>query len=72
MPIAEYQGKTTITLALSNNLVADKDLHAGNIIRVLSKEINGGGGGQAKYATAGGNNPEGIVIAIEKAKEYLN
>ena len=69
---AEFEGKSTITLALSDNLVADKDLHAGNIIRVLSKEINGGGGGQAKYATAGGNNPEGIVIAIEKAKEYLN
>lgn len=69
---AEFGGKSTITIALSDNLVTDKDLHAGNIIRVLSKEINGGGGGQANYATAGGNKPEGIESAIEKAKEYLN
>ena len=65
-------GKATLTIAISDNLVKDKGMHAGNLIRELAKEIGGGGGGQSAIATAGGKNPDGINAAIEKAKVLLD
>ena len=50
------------------NLVKEKNLNAGTIVRELAKEIQGGGGGQAFYATAGGANAQGLAKAIEMAK----
>jgi alanyl-tRNA synthetase len=64
--------KPMLTVMISDNLVKEKNLNAGQIIRELSKEINGGGGGQAFYATAGGSNPAGLPKALEKAKELIS
>ncbi|MCC7331970.1 MAG: alanine--tRNA ligase [Flavobacteriales bacterium] len=69
---AEVNGKPNLTIALSDNLQKDKNLHAGNIIREAAKEMQGGGGGQSFYATAGGNNVNGLDAAIEKALSFLN
>ncbi|OQX78995.1 MAG: alanine--tRNA ligase [Bacteroidetes bacterium 4484_249] len=66
---SEQKGKATLTIIISDNLVKEKDLNAGNIIREISKEIQGGGGGQPHFATAGGKNPGGLEKAFKKARE---
>jgi alanyl-tRNA synthetase len=68
---ATIKGKPQLTVMLSDNLVKEKSLHAGNIIKTLAKEIQGGGGGQAFYATAGGNDASGLERAVKKAKEMI-
>jgi len=68
---AEINGKPQLSVTVSENLIEEKKLHAGNLIREIAKEINGGGGGQAFFATAGGKNAAGIEKAIAKAKEIL-
>ncbi len=68
---ADIEGKPNLTVMLSENLVKDKGLNAGNIIRELAKEIEGGGGGQPFYATAGGKNAAGLAQALAKAKEFI-
>ncbi len=50
---------------------SQKDLNAGKIIRELAKEIKGGGGGQAFYATAGGKYVNGLPKVLELAKEII-
>ncbi|MDZ4665008.1 MAG: alanine--tRNA ligase [Bacteroidota bacterium] len=67
----EINGKPSLSVIVSDNLVKEKNLNAGNIVRELAKEINGGGGGQAFYAQAGGSKPEGLPAAIEKAKTLI-
>ena len=69
---SEVNGKPMLSVIISDNLVKEKNLNAGNIIRELAKEIQGGGGGQAFYATAGGSNAEGLSKAIEKAKTLIS
>ncbi|MEQ1734203.1 MAG: alanine--tRNA ligase [Bacteroidia bacterium] len=60
--------KPTLNVVLSDNLIKDKNMNAANIVRTLAKEINGGGGGQAFYATAGGTTHEGLPKAIGMAE----
>jgi len=67
----EQDGKALLSCYISKELVASKNLNAGTIVRELGKYIQGGGGGQPFFATAGGKNPAGIAEALEKAKGYL-
>ena len=68
---AEVKGKPSISVIINDELVKTKNLNAGNIVRELAKEINGGGGGQPFYAQAGGSKPEGLQSALEKAKKIV-
>ncbi len=63
--------KTTLTIVISKNLVESKDLNAGSMVRTLGKHIQGGGGGQAHFATAGGKNKAGIPEAISEFKTLV-
>ncbi len=68
---SELNDKAILTVYISKILVSEKNLNAGTIVRELGKYIQGGGGGQAFFATAGGKNPGGIKEALEKSKDYL-
>lgn len=68
---ATVNGKPTLSVMVSESLIADKQLNAVNIIRELAKDIQGGGGGQPFYATAGGKNVEGLAQALEKARQFI-
>jgi len=68
---SEQDGKAVLACYISKALVSDKDLNAGQIVRELGEYIQGGGGGQPFFATAGGKNPSGIPDALAKAQDYL-
>jgi alanyl-tRNA synthetase len=68
---SNHGGKVTLTVAISDDVVASKGLHAGNLVRQLAAHIDGGGGGQASYATAGGSNRDGLAQAISEALQSL-
>ena len=65
-------GKALLSCYISKELAAQGKLNAGTIVRELGKHIQGGGGGQPFFATAGGKNPDGIPAALEAASAYLN
>jgi alanyl-tRNA synthetase len=69
---ADIDGKPNLAVMISENLVADKGLNAGQIVREAGREIKGGGGGQSFFATAGGKDVSGIQAAIEKALSFIN
>ncbi len=68
---SELNGKANLIVTVTDDLVSGRDINAVAIIRDISGEINGGGGGQPFLATAGGKNPAGIQSAIGKAAEYI-
>ena len=68
---AEIQSKASLTIIISDDLVATKNLDASKLIRELGKEIEGGGGGQKFFATAGGKKTEGLKIALDKSIAVL-
>jgi alanyl-tRNA synthetase len=68
---ADNGDKATLTVILSKNIVEEKGLDAGKIVRELGKHIQGGGGGQAHFATAGGKNAAGINAALSAAEEMI-
>ncbi len=64
--------KCSLTIIIDEALAKEKDLDAGKIIREISKHIQGGGGGQAFFATAGGKNKQGVDKAIEEFRTLVN
>jgi alanyl-tRNA synthetase len=63
--------KPMLTCYVSKELVEAKGLNAGQVVRELGKYIQGGGGGQAFFATAGGKNSAGVKEALEKAVDFV-
>lgn len=68
---AEINGKPQIAVAISEDLVKNSDLHAGNIIRELASIIKGGGGGQPFFASAGGSDSSGLPKVLEAARKFI-
>lgn len=68
---SESAGKAILVVMISDKLVKEKNLDAVRLIKEISGEINGGGGGQPFLATAGGKNPAGIGNALKKAEKYV-
>ena len=65
------EDKPMLTCYISKELVADKGLNAGQVVRELGKYIQGGGGGQPFFATAGGKNNDLIAKAMGKTKNMI-
>ncbi|MFA7445967.1 MAG: alanine--tRNA ligase, partial [Flavobacteriaceae bacterium] len=65
------EDKPMLTCYISKELAQTKGLNAGQIVRELGKYIQGGGGGQPFFATAGGKNPDGIEEALANAKQFI-
>ena len=68
---AEVDGKAQLVVALGDDAVATTGLNASVLIRELAKEIQGGGGGQPFLATAGGQNPGGLLAVYAKAAQLI-
>ena len=65
------QDKASLTLMISKDLVESRGWNASQLIRSAAKHIQGGGGGQPHFATAGGKNPDGLGAAIDELLETL-
>ena len=64
-----FDGKPMLNVMLSDDMVKDHGLNAGQLVREAAKLMQGGGGGQPHFASAGGKNPDGLSAAIDKVIE---
>lgn len=69
---SEQNGKALLSCYVSKDLVSSKNLNAGTIVRNLGSYIQGGGGGQPFFATAGGKNPAGIPDALAQVIDLIS
>ena len=68
---SQIEQKAYLNCYVAKNIVTQKNIDAGKLIKALSKHIKGGGGGQKHFATAGGKYPQGIAEAMADVKNYL-
>ncbi len=68
---ADVDSKPHVTVMIGEKLAKSNTFHAGNMVKELAKEIDGGGGGQPFFATAGGKNLNGLSAVIEKARKLV-
>jgi alanyl-tRNA synthetase len=61
-----------LNVIISEDLVKNHNMNAGQLVREAAKLIQGGGGGQPHFASAGGKNPDGISAAVDKVIELAN
>ena len=61
-----HDGKPMLNVMVSEDMVKEFGLHAGQLVREAAKLIKGGGGGQPHFASAGGKDPEGLSAAVDK------
>lgn len=68
---AIINGKPNLSIMITDDLIEQNKWDAGQIVREAAKKMQGGGGGQAFYATAGGKNPDGLQEAVNTAFKLL-
>jgi len=68
---ADVDSKPQVTVMIGEKLALTNKFHAGNMVKELAKEIDGGGGGQPFFATAGGKNLNGLDAVLAKAKTMI-
>jgi alanyl-tRNA synthetase len=68
---ADVESKPQVTVMIGEKLAQTNKYHAGNLVKELAKEIEGGGGGQPFFATAGGKNLNGLNAVLEKARKLF-
>jgi alanyl-tRNA synthetase len=68
---ADIESKPQVAVMIGEKLTATNEFHAGNMVKELAKEIDGGGGGQPFFATAGGKNLGGLNAVVEKARQLV-
>ncbi len=68
---ADVASKPQVAVMIGEALAKTNKYHAGNMVKELAREIEGGGGGQPFFATAGGKNLNGLDAVIEKAKKLI-
>ena len=65
----KHQDKPQLSIMMSDDMISDHGLNAGQLVREAAKLIQGGGGGQPHFAQAGGKNADGLSAAVDKVIE---